>query len=211
MRLAVFGATGGTGQQVIRQALEAGHEVTALARRPEALPISDDRLRVVAGDVLDPASAAGPVAEADAVVSTLGIGYSRKPTVVYSLGTSNIMDAMRAARVRRLVCLSTAGMDSSPGASLLVHALHALVLRRLLRHPYADMLEMERRLADSDLDWTVVRAARLTNGPRRGNYRTAVRRSAGRGLSISRADLAACLLRCTGDSSVHRCWLEIAY
>lgn len=211
MRLAVFGATGGTGRQVVKQALALGHEVTVLARRPDALGISDPRLTVFTGDVLEPDSAAGPVAEADAVVSALGIGYSRATTEVYSQGTSNIIAAMRAADVRRLVCLSTAGIDSSPGASPFVRVLHALVLRRLLRAPYADMLEMERRLAQSGLDWTAVRAARLTNGPRRDKYRTGVRRCAGRGLSISRADLAAYLLGCLGDSSVHGVWTEISY
>src|SRR5487761_47906 len=211
MRLAVFGATGGTGRQVVEQALGLGHEVVALARRPEALTIQHDRLRVVAGDVLKPDSAAAPIADADAVVSTLGIGYSRAHTVVYSQGTANIIDAMQAAGVHRLVCLSTAGVDSSPGAPLPVRALHKLVLQRVLRHPYADTREMERRIRASGLDWTIVRAARLTNGRRRGTYRTAVEHSAGRAMSIYRADLAAYLLSCLGDSSAYGHWLEIAY
>jgi putative NADH-flavin reductase len=211
MRIAVFGATGGTGQQVVKQALALGHEVTALARRPQALGIADERLRVFAGDILDPAAAVGPVATADAVVSALGIGYSRAATTVYSEGTSNIIKAMQAADVRRIVCLSTAGMDSSPGASLPVKVLHSLVLRRLLREPYADMLEMERRLAETGLDWTVVRSVRLTNGPRRGTYRVGVQRCAGRGLSISRADLAAYLLKCVDDTGVSGVWTEISY
>jgi putative NADH-flavin reductase len=144
-------------------------------------------------------------------VSAIGIGYSRAATVLYSEGTSNIIGAMRGAGVRRLMCVSTAGLNSSPGASLAVRALHKLVLQRLLRDPYADMREMEYRITQSGLDWTIVRAARLTNGPSRGRYRTAVGRSAGRGLSISRADLAGYLLDCLDDPKAYRCSTEISY
>ena len=209
MRIAVFGATGGTGRQLVTQALGAGHELTVCVRKPDA--VTDPRLRVLAGDILDPATAAAAIAGADAVVSALGIGYSRAPTTVYSQGTANIIGAMHSAGVRRLICISSSGVESFPGTPLLMRAMHTLVLRNLLRHPYADMRVMERAIAASELDWTIVRAARLTNSGRRARYRTAVERSAGRGLSISRADLAGYILSHLDDRELHGHRVEIAY
>ena len=95
MKLIVFGATGGTGRQVVETALSAGHTVTAVARRPEALALRHDRLVVLRGDVLEPATFAQPLAGQDTVVSALGV-RSRAPTTVFSAGVSNIMQAMKA-------------------------------------------------------------------------------------------------------------------
>lgn len=211
MRLAVFGATGATGHQLVGQALALGHEVTALARRPGAIAMPDSKLRVVEGDVLNPGSALAAVAGADAVVSALGIGYSRTETVVFSAGTAAIIDAMKASDVRRFICVSSSGMDSPPGTPAALRAIHRHVLQRMLRHPYADMWEMERCVASCGLDWTIVRAARLTNSRARGGYRTAVGYKAGRGLSISRADLAGFMLSHLGDEELYGRRVEIAY
>jgi uncharacterized protein YbjT (DUF2867 family) len=211
MRLTIFGATGGTGRQLVEQALELGHEVTVLARRPDAVPIRDGKLRVLAGDILSPGSAAAPVAGADAVLSALGIGYSRAPTLVFSRGTANILEAMKAEGVRRFACVSSGGVDSLPGTSAPMRAFHKLVLQRLLRHPYSDIRKMEQSVADSGLDWTIVRAARLTNSRPRGRYRTGIERGAGRGLSISRADLAGYMLSHLADAALYGHLVEIAY
>lgn len=86
MKLVVFGATGGTGRQVVAQALSAGYTVTALARRPEALAIRHERLTVLCGDVVEPATLVQPLAGQDAVVSALG-ARTRAPTTVFSAGS----------------------------------------------------------------------------------------------------------------------------
>ncbi|HEY0804756.1 MAG TPA: NAD(P)H-binding protein, partial [Pseudonocardiaceae bacterium] len=106
MRLAVFGATGGTGVQLIRQALRRGHRVTALVRRPEAMSIKNDHLAVIKGDVLTEGAADAAMDGTDAVVSALGIGYRRHATTVYSAGTANILAAMRGTGVDRLLVVS---------------------------------------------------------------------------------------------------------
>ena len=101
MKLVVFGSTGGIGSKVVEQALAAGHEVTAVARQPSAITIRHERLKVIAGDVLDERSVRGPIVGQDVVVSALG-ARDLKPTSIYSEGVANIMQAMQAAQVRRI-------------------------------------------------------------------------------------------------------------
>jgi putative NADH-flavin reductase len=212
VKIVVFGPTGGTGRQLIDQALNMGHHVVAVARRPEAIDRRDERLRVVQGDVLELSTIKEPIADADAVLSALGIGYSRAATTVYSEGTANVMRAMRANGVRRLCAVSTTSIDPPP---LRVEPLQGLffrgVLHQVLRKPYADVRVMEERVRESELDWTLLRAARLTNGPRTGNYRTVTDGRLRRGWSISRADIADYLLAHVDDPATYGSTVEIAY
>src|SRR5260370_20828934 len=108
--LTVFGATGGTGARVVEAALAAGYEVTAVARRPEAVTIRHERLQIFRGDVLDLGSIEAAVSARDAIVSALGVGVSRGPTTVYSVGVGNIIEAMKSASVRRPICVSAAAL-----------------------------------------------------------------------------------------------------
>jgi putative NADH-flavin reductase len=211
MRLAVFGSTGGTGVELIRQALERGHEVTALARRPDAVRIDHRALQVIGGDVLVPGATRRVVAGVDAVVSALGIGFRRHATTVYSQGIGNILDEMRRARVGRLLVVSTSSLQPPGRRQVAEWLLTRLVLHPVLRRPYADMALMEERVRRSEAAWTVVRAARLTNGRRTGTYRTAVDGKLRSCWSISRADLASYLLDHVADPVLHRTTVEIAY
>ncbi|OLF17330.1 NAD(P)-dependent oxidoreductase [Actinophytocola xanthii] len=211
MRLAVFGATGGTGRSVIAQALAAGDKVTALARDPSALAEFGDRITVVGGDVLDPAAVAAVVAGSEAVVSALGIGMHRHATTVYSVGTGNILDAMAAEGTSRLLVVSTTSLEIPSRRQFAEWFLARFLLHKILAKPYADMAEMERRVRASDLDWTLVRAARLTTGPATGRYRTALGEKLRGCWSISRADVAHYLLAHVGDASTFRTTAEIAY
>lgn len=110
MKLIVFGSTGGIGRQVVAQALAAGHQVAAVARRPEMLTIQHERLQVVRGDVFEPASFQQALTGQDVVVSALGI-LTKEPTVFYSSSMDNIMKAMRTAGLRRLLCISAGAAD----------------------------------------------------------------------------------------------------
>lgn len=211
MRLAIFGSTGGTGRRLTEQALASGHHVIAVARRPETVTVRHDRLRVVPGDVLAPASLDPAFDAADAVISALGIGYRRHVTTVYSAGTANVLAAMARAGVRRLVCVSTAGLTLSGDSSLLHRMVLQHILHRLLRNPYADMSRMEELVRASEADWTIVRAARLTNGPLTGRYRTRAGANLPGAWSISRADLASYLLTQVEDRAGVRDTVEIAY
>ena len=106
MKIAVVGATGHTGRQVVEQALARGDDVIALARHPEALPRLGPGIVSAAADVLDRAVLTEALAGADAVVSALGIGASRQPTVVYSDGIANVLHAMDAHGIRKLAVIS---------------------------------------------------------------------------------------------------------
>jgi putative NADH-flavin reductase len=208
MRVAVFGATGGTGRSAIRQALDAGDKVTALARKPEALDEFGDEITVVGGDVLDRAAVGQVVDGAEVVISALGIGMHRHATTVYSQGTGNVVDAMRDVRVGRLLVVSTSSLEL-PGR--FSERAVAKVLHRILAKPYADMALMENAVRGAGIDWTLVRAARLTNGPVTGRYRTAADAKLRGCWSISRADVAHYCLTHAADTATFRRTIEIAY
>jgi putative NADH-flavin reductase len=208
MRVTVFGATGGTGRSVITQALDAGDKVTALARTPAALSGFGDRVEVVGGDVLDPSAVSRAVEGADVVISALGIGMHRHATTVYSQGTANVMAAMQASGVSRLLVVSTSSLEL-PG--VFVERAVASVLHRILAKPYADMAMMEKAIRSSGLEWTLVRAARLTKGPVTGRYRTAVNAKLKGCWSIAKADVAHYCLTHATDTSTYGHTVEIAY
>ncbi|HEV8045290.1 MAG TPA: NAD(P)H-binding protein [Rubrobacter sp.] len=186
----------------VREALAAGHEVTAVARRPDAVAPTDPRLRVVPGDVLDPASLRDGVVGADAVLSALGSRRMNRPTTVYSAGTAEVLAAMRDADVRRFVGVTAAPVGPDDHKSALDRYLVHPLLHRFFGGGYDDMRRMEDLLAASDRDWTVFRPPRLTNGASTGRYRTAVDGPLPRVWSVSRADLAAAMLAAAQDPAL---------
>lgn len=143
MKLTVLGATGATGEQVVRYGLAAGHEVTAVVRRPEAVRVADPRLRVITGDVLQPESLAPGIAGADAVLSALGSRTMRQPTTVYSAGTAAVLGAMRDAGVRRFVGITAAPVGPRAQQSALDRYLVHPLLWWAFGAVYADMRRME--------------------------------------------------------------------
>src|SRR3984957_12912761 len=124
MKIAVIGGAGRTGRQVVRQALDRGHEVVAVARSPEKLNVADDRLTVAAADVHDADALARAVVGADAIVTTYGAAAGRQPTDVYSAGITNVLAAMDAKHIRRLAVISAAPVgpraEQPPALRLLV-------------------------------------------------------------------------------------------
>nr|SBO93032.1 Flavin reductase [Nonomuraea gerenzanensis] len=194
---------------MVAQALDAGHRVSVLARRPESMP-RQARLTIVRGDVLRPEGWRHELAGHDAVISCLG-SADRRPTVVYSQGTAAIVAAMRGCGVRRLSCVTSASLGLSPAAPVPQRLLIVRVVRPLYRHVYADMEKLERIVATAgDLDWTIVRPPRLTNGALTGQYVTAVDGHLPRTRSLSRADLAHYLLHHLDDRATRRATVEIS-
>ena len=158
-RLLVLGGTGGTGQQVISQALQRGHEVTAFVRSPQRLTITNDRLRVLAGSVTDDSRAlADAVRDQDAVISTLGAGRSFKSGDLISQTMPRIVGAMENHGVRRLIFTSAFGVGLTHRDVPLVPR---LFMRLLLRDIYRDKASGEATLRDSGLDWTLVYPIRI--------------------------------------------------
>jgi putative NADH-flavin reductase len=221
MKLTVVAATGGVGEQVLEQALAAGHDVTAVARNPGRLPVTP--ARVVAADLAaaDLAVLLGAVEGADAVLSGLGPASKAEAGVAWR-GTRAMTQVMDAAGVRRIVVVSAAPVGTvaspagphpprrGPGDGFILGNVAYPLLRAAFGANYADLAQMEDVLRDSDLDWTSVRPVRLTSKPLTGRYRTAVGRSVRRGLSVSRADVAHYMLRAITEPETYRQTVGIA-
>jgi putative NADH-flavin reductase len=196
MKIVVFGANGATGQHVTKQALAEGHRVTAVTRHPEAFPLQGLRLQVMWGDVYDLASVEQAVAGQDAVLSTLGVPFTRKPITVYSHGIAHIIAAMNRYGVRRLACISssaTGGDHDTGGGFLFDKVLQPIVISTIGRTTYADMARMETLVKNSDLEWVIVRPSGLFDTPVVTDYQVAETEI--RGQFTSRTDLADFMLR----------------
>jgi len=192
MRLLLFGASGRTGQEVVRQAAARGFHVTAFVRQPAKLQNAPASVSMVSGNVADADADSAAVRGHDAVVSALGVGTPLEHDADVIAGIHNIVGAMEAHGVRRLIYVSFIGVRESR------HAV-GFILRYVapipLRHEIGDHEVKESVVKASQLDWTIVRPPKLTTGPRTGRYRS------GESIStiapvplLSRADLADFIL-----------------
>ena len=191
-RVLVVGASGGTGRQLVAQALERGLAVTALVRKPSRLTISHPRLTVLVGDVLDPLSVAKAVAGQNAVLSALGHKRFYPPNRILSQGTRNVLRAMETHGVPRFVCETSLGIGDSAGRLGLYYTFFTIPV--VLPFYYWDKTRQERAIASSNVEWTIVRPGLLTNGPKRGRYRHGRVGSFLWTVRISRADVADFML-----------------
>ena len=207
MKIIVFGANGGIGSKVVEQALEEGHQVTAVVRRPASISIQHPQLKVVQGDVLKPDTIQAAMAGQDAVISSLGVTIN-EPTTVYSQGVANIIRAMQANGVQRLMCISASGLDPGP---LYQKIIAKLFLWRAFKHSYTDLVRMEAIVNASSVNWTIVRPPRLTDKERTGHYKIAINKHLANGLMLSRADTADYMLKHLNDPQTYHGLVEIAY
>jgi putative NADH-flavin reductase len=199
MKVVVFGASKGVGRCLVEQCLAQGHHVTAAARHPQALGISHERLRLQPCDVLDAAAVGQAMAGQEVVFGTLGAS-SKGPITLYSAGARNIVRAMQAHGVRRLVFLSNFGVLDETAQGLRSAALLFLV-KRMIRPTLADHRRALTEIAGRVPEWVAVRPMALTNGPRTGRYRIAIDDLPANGTHIARADVADFMLaQATGDA-----------
>jgi putative NADH-flavin reductase len=210
MRILVIGATGGTGRELVRQALERGHPVTALVRNPARMRESHANLTVTKGNVMDPASLAPAMQGQDAVVCALGHKRWLGPSNILSQGTRNIVDAMKAAGVHRLVVETALGVGDSAGRLGLYYTL--FVIPFILPFYWHDKGRQERVVRENGLDWIIVRPGQLTNGKKRGQYKHGPH--VGNFLwsvSISRADTTDFMLNQLGETPYLRSAVGVCY
>ena len=205
MRTVIFGASGPTGRQLTARALAAGHEVTAVTRRPGSIQPRAG-LTVITADVADSDAVSRAVAGTDAVLSSLGVPLSPKPITVYSQGNANIVTAMHRHGVKRLVTVSSSVMDPTwrpTGEFFFNNVMDPLVNRRLGRTTHADMRRMEGIVRASELDWTIARPSGLFDHPAVTGYQ--LEEDVADGLFTARADLAASMVaQLTDDRFVQR-------
>lgn len=198
MKLLVLGATGGIGQEIVRQAAERNHQVTAFVRAPERLKSIAARFGVIQGDPLNSAELERVMEDQDAILSGFG---PRVPiaktdaTLLHRFGVA-LSDAMRKVGIRRAVIVSTAFLFKD---SIIPPT--NLVGRLFFPNMVADASEMESFFQKSGLDWTLVRPPRLTNGSRRGRFRVREGHLPGFGFMISRADVAAFMIKTAENRS----------
>jgi len=203
MKVLIIGATGPTGQQLIRQALAQDHDVTALVRNPDKFEMQHDRLRVVKGDVLNTESLETAVQQQQVVISSLGTKKILEPVTLFSEGTKNLLQSMNHHGVRRLICITGIGAGDSKGHGGFLY--DKLILPLVLKRIYDDKDRQEAEIRQSNLDWVIVRPGLLTNDPAKGNYRVLTDLTGVTAGKISRADVAAFILQqLTDDRYLHQ-------
>ena len=196
MRVVVYGATGRSGRLLVAGALDKGYEVTAFARErepAEALLGAPERLRIVTGDLLQQRSVSEALVGADAVLFAAGPRSLRGRSQIASRGMVNVVHAMRRRGLRRLICISAAGtsLERDPHAPWV---LDRLIKPLFLREALADLRHMEVTVRQSGLDWTIVRAPRLTDRAATGRYRVGPGYTLPGGTSVARTDVADFML-----------------
>jgi uncharacterized protein YbjT (DUF2867 family) len=208
-RILVDGATGGTGREVVAQALAAGHDVTALSRSATRLPIEHPKLRTLDGALpQDAALLSNAMAGQDVVISALGRGQSLASHQLLEQSVPALLTAMRAHGVRRLIFTSAIGVGEAVRD---IPFLPALFARTLLRGIYADKVIGERMVRESGLEWTIAQPAGLTNGPRTERYQSGERLPLSGLPKIARADVGHFLLAQIEDRSNVGKTLVLAY
>ncbi len=197
MKILVFGASGRTGQHIVSQALEKGHQVTAFVRDPSKLSLEDQRLRIVCGNVADYENVQSAIKGQDAVLSALGASSPFKFDQVVVNGIRNIIIAMEQSGTRRLIYLSFIGVRESRGdAPLVIRYLAPLILRTEI----AGHESREKMIVDSRLAWTIVRPSGLSSGPKKSIYRFGEDlKSRAFMVNSSREDVADFMLRLLND------------
>lgn len=199
MKIVVFGATGGTGKNIVERALDGGHTVVAVARKPEAVT-ARDRLVVQKGDVLDAPSVLAAVTGADAVICAIGPAANGNPGTLISEGTKNIVAACTKAGVRRVVFES--GMIVSDGKELTFFGGAAVSLFGMIFPKLkADKVIAEAALTGSALDWVIVRPGALGHSPATGKYLAAPGAQVQPAKTLSHADCAEALVKAVTEPS----------
>ena len=205
MKIVIFGAAGATGRILVERALAQGYEVTAFDRQATALTIQHPKLALVQGDIFNPSQVEEAIAGQDVVISILGV----RPGVtipVCTQGMEHIIAAMQKLGVKRFICQSGFVVAVLDGEWREVQYLPIILpFFPKERAMFADKVLQEQEIRQSDLDWIIVRPARLTDGPRTGDYKVGAPLPMGPRAKISRADIADFLLKqVRADTYVHQ-------
>lgn len=206
MKIAIFGATGASGQLVVRKALDAGHSVTAFARKPEKLSFKSNHLRIVQGNLADAQAIDDAVVGADAVISLLGPTGKQVGTPVAD-GMRLIVAAMQRHGVRRLIATATPSAEDLSDGFSLSFQFAVKMMKALAGSAYAEIVHTADAVRGSGLDWTLVRLPILSSKPAARSAVTGYVGDPGIKLfSLSRSALADFLLLQLQD----RAWLRKA-
>jgi nucleoside-diphosphate-sugar epimerase len=202
MKLAIFGATGGTGKQLVEQALATGHQVVAFVRDPSRLTTRHERLTIMQGELADRAAIERAVLGADAVISVLGPRRGARAKSI-TRGTENILVAMNKHGVRRIVVTSTPSAQDPSDVPDFRFKLAVSMIQLIARGAYEDIVNTAQVVRASDRDWTIVRVSMLVDAPKTGVVKVGhVNKEMG--MRITRADLAEFVLKQVQDTTYLR-------
>jgi len=188
MRITLFGATGKTGTEIMKQALDKKIKVVAFVRNTDKIRIKDKKLSIVQGDVRKIREVKKAIQGSDAVISSLGTTPGKKP--VCEEGTRNIISSMKKFNIDRLLVISAYGASETKKNSLYTNLLARVFLRRIMK----DKDKMEKLIKKSKLKWTIVRPTILTNGKLTKKYRKGIKLDLKGFKKVSRADVAYFIL-----------------
>lgn len=191
MKIAILGASGKTGTELIEQALANGHEVIGIARSPEKIASVDPRVTKRCGDAYDEASVVAALQGADAVITTVGKTDLKEKRIDLSTAAHRaVVAGMREHGIKTLLVISSIGAAQGVKRKGIVRNVYLFLRRKY----YGDMYQMEQEVMDSGLDVTMLRAPMLTDGPSTGEYHVMEEENYLNKLEISRADLAHFLI-----------------
>lgn len=199
MNILIFGASGKTGQELVRQALAESHTVTAFVRHPEKLKVTHEKLSIIQGDVKDYIAVENAIRNHDAVISALGVSKPLKRDPIVIEGVSNIIRAMEQTKVKRLIYLSFLAVNEGrqDAGFIIKH-----IISRIVHNEIVDHEEKEQLIHASPLAWTIVRPPKLTNSVKKGLYRSGENIKPKSILpTISRADVADFMLKQLTDTT----------
>lgn len=194
MKIIIFGATGGVGQSVVKQALEQGYEVTAFVRTPDKLKVTGEKLTVVQGDAFHVEQVAAAIAGHDAVVSCLGSNQGMKKSADLQTMAKNIVAGMQQHGVKRIVYTASAGInDELPGIG-------GKLMMGVLKQVLIDHRAAVDAIQEAGLTYTIVRPMGLTNDSFSGQYRESEESVPGKSKTIPRADVAHFIVKALGNA-----------
>ncbi len=205
MNITIFGGTGATGLLLIEKALESGHLVTVFARTPsKILPIQNENLRIVKGELTEPDKIEEAIKNADAVISVLGPNQKTKGLVIAD-GIKSIVDTMKKNGVKRLIATATPSFKDSNDKFQFGFAFGIFMIKALIKDSYNNIVLTGKYISESGLDWTIVRLPMLSDKPASGKIKAGYTGDGTVSLfSLSRVDLAYFLLQQLTDKK----WLN---
>lgn len=193
MKVLIIGASRGVGLELVKQAIDAGHIVTALVRDKSVFEKHQHkRLKVRQGSILTRQIIEGACVGQDAVCITIGTIPSSKKVTLFSQGTEHVLNGMKKAGVKRLLAVTGIGAGDSKGHGGFFY--DKVTLAFLLKYIYADKNRQEDLIQASKTDWTIVRPAVLTHKKKTGEYRVITDLSGIVSNRISRTDVAHFML-----------------
>jgi putative NADH-flavin reductase len=209
-KIFIFGASGLTGIHVVREAFNAGYEVTVIIDDPDNYVFNNTLIKIIKGDAFHPETFENALNGKDVVISCLGLNH-QTTDVLYSKGIKNIIYAMQKARMKRLICISLQEIEVAKGTSISTIKNFKNIFQSMFQRCYPDILMLESMMLESNLNWTLIHPQKLRNGLKTGCYRTSINVKLANPTSLTRSDLADFIIYYMDDEKFFQSKVEISY